>query len=257
MIKSILTYGVLIILMLVPYQSFAQQQTGSQIIHSRVPGMIKKRGLTPIRSMKKTKQLKLVIDLPLRNQTELNQLLHQIYNPTSPKFHHYLSHSEFISDFGPASGNYQAVKAFIKANGFNVTKTYPDKMLLDISGTVSTIEKVFHVHMEIYKRPGKTSTFFAPDAQPSVNLNTTISSIEGLNNYMIPKPAGNGIVNQVNSHFTKNYKKKNAKTLLTNSNYTGSFYGRDFRKAYVPGISLEGQGQKVGLLEFNHICPKR
>ena len=225
MMKSILKYTFIALFFLFASESFAQQQTGLQIVHSRIPQFIKKMGLTPIRQMDKTKQLKLVIGLPLRNQITLNNLMHELYNPTSPKFHHFLSHPEFISKFGPAAADYQAVIAFAKANGFNVTRTYSDNMILDISGSVSTIEKAFHIHMNMYKHLGESRDFFAPDAEPSINLSIPISSISGLNNYQIPRPAG--------YHIQKHSNIKSA--ALDGSGPYESYKGNDFRAAYARG----------------------
>src|SRR5215813_9657025 len=38
---------------------------------------------------------------------------------------------------------------------------------------------------------------------------------------------------------------------LTGSGPGGNYVGNDFRAAYVPGVSLTGSGQTVGLLEFD------
>jgi subtilase family serine protease len=47
--------------------------------------------------------LQFAIHLPLRNTTELARLLHDLYDPTSPSFHRYLTVSEFTERFGPTS----------------------------------------------------------------------------------------------------------------------------------------------------------
>lgn len=238
--KTFLRYLFVMLLLLSLSMSLAQQNLILQTIHSRIPGIVQRLGLVPIRQMDTTKQLELVIGLPLRNQLTLNKLLHEIYDPTSTQFHHFLTHSEFISDFGPSEQDYQAVIAFAKSNGFNVTRTYSDRMILDISGSVSTAEKILHVRMEIFKHPKENRDFFAPDAEPSINLSTPISSITGLSDYKIPQPVG---YNNKNSNIKP--------TAYDGTGPNGSYIGNDFRAAYAPGVTLTGQGQKVGILEFN------
>jgi Pro-kumamolisin, activation domain len=39
--------------------------------------------------------LKVALQLPLRNQAQLTQLLHDLYDPKSPRYHQYLSVSAF------------------------------------------------------------------------------------------------------------------------------------------------------------------
>ncbi len=44
--------------------------------------------------------LRLALQLPLRNQAELTQLLRDLYDPKNPNFHKYLSVTTFTERFG-------------------------------------------------------------------------------------------------------------------------------------------------------------
>src|SRR5579862_4697427 len=57
--------------------------------------------LKPIQAMDRSQHLNLAIGLPLRNREALNQVLRQIYDPTSPDYHHYLTPEQFTEQFGP------------------------------------------------------------------------------------------------------------------------------------------------------------
>ena len=87
--------------------------------------------------------LNLAIGLPLRNEQALDDLLQQIYDPASPNFRHYLTPEQFTEQFGPTEQDYQAVIDFAKANGLTVTGTHPNRVVLDVSGSVADIERVF------------------------------------------------------------------------------------------------------------------
>jgi len=114
-------------------------------------------------------------------------------------------------------------------------------VLLDVEGPVSTIEKTFHVAMRVYKHPKEARAFYAPDSDPSVDIAVAINNISGLDNYSLPHP---------------HYKFKAAVSKANVSGNSGSgpsgtYSGSDFRAAYVPGASMTGQGQTIGLLEFD------
>jgi subtilase family serine protease len=66
---------------------------------------------TPARSSSKPVQ-KLAITLPLRNQSELNDLLIRLSDRASPDYRKYLSVAEFTERFGPTETDYQAVVDF-------------------------------------------------------------------------------------------------------------------------------------------------
>ena len=144
--------------------------------------------LKPVGRLSASTRLDLAIGLPLRNQEALTNLLQQIYDPMSPEYHHYLAPGQFVEMFGPTEQDYQAVIAFAKLNGLTVTGTHPNRMLVDMSGSVADIERTFHVTMRIYSHPAEPRTFYAPDVEPSLDLSTPVLTISGLNNYIVPHP---------------------------------------------------------------------
>ena len=100
-----------------------------------------------------TNRLHLAIGLPLRNQGVLTDFLQQLYDPASPQFRHYLTTEQFTERFGPTTQDYEAVINFAKTHGLEMTRTHPNRVVLDVSGTVEDIEKAFHVAMHVYQHP--------------------------------------------------------------------------------------------------------
>jgi uncharacterized delta-60 repeat protein len=214
-------------------------QAAEQVLHGHVPAAAGR--LRPIGRLAEMNRLALALGLPLRNQVTLNNLLHEIYDPASPKYRHYLTPEEFTKQFGPTEQDYEAVIAFAKANGLKVAGTTPNRMLLDVEGSVGDIEKAFHVAMQVYQHPTEGRTFYAPDIEPSLDLAIPIADISGLNNYSLPHPRLKA---------TRFSEAKNAAT-NTGSGPSGTYMGNDFRAAYVPDTTLNGSGQIVGLLQFD------
>jgi hypothetical protein len=190
-----------------------------------------------------TNQLRLIIGLPLRNQETLTNLLHQIYDPSSPNYHHYLTPKEFTQRFGPTEKDYQAIIAFAKANGLTVTGTHSNRTLLDVNASVSDIEKALHTTMHAYRHPTEARTFYAPDSEPSLDLTLPVLAICGLDNYVVPRPM---IVRK-----DRATQANNATPAVGSAPDGVSYMGYDFRAAYVPGTTLTGSGQAVGLLQLD------
>jgi hypothetical protein len=192
-------------------------------------------------------KLNLAIGLPLRNQLALSNLLQALYDPASPQYHHYLSPEQFTKDFGPTTEDYQAVVDFAKTNGFAVTATHSDRMLLEVTAAVADIERAFQVSMRLYLHPSEKRSFYSPNLDPSVPKDLRISDISGLNNYLGPHPK---MVKR--RHLGRVGHGRLAKnTSMDGSGPYGNFIGSDFRAAYAPGVTLTGTGQIVGLLEFD------
>ena len=216
---------------------------GKQMLHEHVPPAIARFHLQAINRLPATNQLDLAIGLPLRNQDALNKLLAEIYDPASTNYHQYLTPEQFTAQFGPTEQDYQSLVNFAKTNGLTVTATYPNRVLLDVSGSAATVEKAFHVTLRVYQHPTENRTFYAPDTEPSIDFSVPILHVSGLDNFSIPQPASlkkNPLNNRVPGAVP-----------AAGSGPGNSFMGKDFRAAYAPGVTLDGSGQQVGLLEFD------
>jgi subtilase family serine protease len=185
-----------------------------------------------------TQELSLAIMLPLRNEAELDNLLHDLYDPLSPLRGHYLTVPEFTARFGPTQEDYDAVVAFAKGNGMTVTDLAPNRLTVEVTASVASVEKAFHVVLGSYQHPTENRTFYAPDREPTVDLNVSLWHIAGLDNFSIPRPLYRKAVAGVKSN-------------TTGSGTGGDFLGSDRRAAYYGGTALSGAGQSVGLFELD------
>ncbi len=208
---------------------FCPAAPGAQIVQRHLPAAVNQ--LQPLGRLPSTQRLNLTIGLPLRNQEALTNLLGQLYDSNSPQFHRYLTPAQFAQQFGPTESDYQSTIAFAKANGLTVTGTHPNRTLLDISGSVADIERVFHTTMRTYQHPAEARTFFAPDTDPSIDLAVPILSIQGLNNYSLPHP----MLHRVAASSVKGHGYDN-----TGTGPGGWYIGSDYRHAYAPGVTLTG-----------------
>ena len=220
---------------------------GTEVVtlNGHLPAAISALKLQPKGELPATNQLTLAIGLPLHNTQAMSNLLARIYDPSTTDYHQYLTPDQFISMFGPSEQDYASVSNFAKANGLTIVGQHRSRMLLDVSGKVSDIENAFHVKMHTYQHPTENRSFFAPDSDPSVPASLPILHISGLDNYSVPKqmlhPEPLNGASGASPH--------------TGSGPTGTYIGNDFRSAYVPGTTLTGTGQSVGLVEFDGFFP--
>jgi subtilase family serine protease len=199
--------------------------------------------LQPLDRLNGSTRLKLSINLPLHNREALTNLLDQLYDHASPLYHHYLAPEEFDARFGPTEQDYQAVIAWAVRSGFTVNARHPNRMLLEVSASVTDIERALQVTMRTYAHPTEPRTFFAPDTEPSAGVGIPILYIGGLDNFARPHP----------KNLRRSPLKVSAKPApqIIGTGPNGNLAGFDYRAAYAPGVPLTGTGQSVGLVEFD------
>ncbi len=188
-----------------------------------------------------TQTMSLVLTLPLRNQDELDQFLQDVYDPSSPSYRQFLTVEEFTAKFGPTQEDYDAVINFARENGLTVVGTSPNRLNVQVSGPVASVERALNVTMGVYQHPTESRTFYAPDREPTPSLTVSLWHISGLDNYSIPHPAG------LDKRPASSGAKSNA---TTGSGPSASFLGSDMRAAYYGATTLTGSGQSLGLLEY-------
>jgi subtilase family serine protease len=201
--------------------------------------------LTPLRPTNPANHLQLVFGLPLRNDAALTTLLHDLYNPASPQYRHFLTPQQFAAQFGPTEADYQAVITFAHSHGLIVTGVHTNRVIIDIDGSVSDVEKALHVTMHDYNHPSENRTFYAPDSEPTIDPGVPITDVRGLDDYSLPHPY----------LVPRPVARTSAPTPAAGSGTAGTYAGGDFRAAYVPGTTLTGTGQSIGLLEFDGYYP--
>jgi len=213
-----------------------------QVLGGHLVGAVSAFSLQPIGTLPGSTNLDFVIGLPLRNTDALADLLDQLYDPSKPQYHHWLTPDEFATQFGPTEQDYQGVVDFAKSSGFTITGTHPNRTLLDVRGSVTDIEKALGVKLRVYQHPSEAREFYAPDVEPSLDLTIPILHIGGLDNYVVPHPLSTLASPRSNG---------TSGVPSAGSGPSGTYRGDDFRAAYAPGVSLNGAGQVVGLVEFD------
>lgn len=228
----------LLFCLIVPASSYA---AGRQLLHGHRPEAV--NHATRIGRLESSKSLHLSLGLPLRNPDQLNSLLRDLYDPASPRYRRFLSPDAFNSAFAPTPADYDAVKAFVQSQGLTVIKTSPDRRMLEVAGSAASVERAFQVTLHEYRHPTEDRTFFAPDAEPSVDTGMPVADIWGLSDYPKPRP----LLRKGSPHAATPAATPNAGT-----GPSGTYRGYDFRNAYLPdATNLTGTGQVLALFQVD------
>jgi subtilase family serine protease len=212
----------------------------TKTLHGHVPKVVAQLPATG--SLPATNHLNLAIGLGLRDENGLDEFIAQLYDPSSPNYQKYLTPEQFTQKFGPTAADYEAVIAFARQSNMRVTARHANRLLLDVEASVADVQRAFQITLRTYHHPTEGREFYSPDAEPTVDAQLPLLDVSGLNNYILPHPKS--------LRSSSAAGEENA-IPRSGSAAGGAYVGKDFRAAYVPGVTLTGTGQIVGLLEFD------
>ncbi len=167
-------------------------------------------------------------------ERELEQLIDELTDQSSPNFHHWLTAKELGERFGLATQDLNAITRWLESHGFKVEVVYENGVLIDFSGTAGQVRAAFHTEIHNLDVKG-------------------VQHIANMSDPKIPAALAPAIVGVVSLHDFKphtNYKPR--------SNYTvgGGYF------LVVPGdlatiyninplfsASISGQGQTIVVIE--------
>jgi kumamolisin len=206
--------------------------------------------------------ISLAIGLNLRNTADLANYLREITDPHSPLYRHYLNSASFNALFGPLPQSEAAISSFLRSQGFTITATYPDHLIIDAVGTVAQVQRAFQVQINNY-RSTTGQLFFANANPPSLpaQLAPMVAVVSGLDNaiqyHRNPLAHGKATVRLGASSIASpgansaSISCPKPGSAMIPTSYTPSQIATayDFTKLYNAGFM--GEGQTVGLLELD------
>ncbi len=133
-----------------------------------------------------TGNMNVLVMFNFSNQDALNSLLNNLSNPVSPQYGHFLTASQFNSEFSPNSYVYSSAMNYFRQYGLAVKETFQNRLLLSLEGSSENFSKAFN---STIAATGAGESF-SPSSQPQLPqwLAGSVSNIIGLSSI---KPAIN------------------------------------------------------------------
>jgi subtilase family serine protease len=137
-------------------------------------------------SLPASQTLNMQVILAIRNRAALDKLIAEQQNPSSPKYHRWLTPKEFAAQFGPSQADVQRVSRWLQHQGFTIVSTDVRERTISFTGDVGQAASAFGVR--IASEDGVTFSNTNDPAVPA-DLALLIESINGLSNMIHAKPA--------------------------------------------------------------------
>lgn len=116
---------------------------------------------------------------------ELNQLAADQQNPSSARYHQWLTPEQYASSFGLNAGDLAQVRAWLQAKGLTVTDVARSQTFLRTSGTVAQIEQAFGTKIHTVSAEGQLHVANLTDPTLPSALASVVKTITGLNDFRL------------------------------------------------------------------------
>lgn len=127
--------------------------------------------------------LTLRFSMTAAQQAALTQLLIDQQNPSSPKYHKWLTPEQFGAQFGLSSADISKVSAWLTSQGFTITGVARSSTFITFTGTVAQAQKAFHTSIHNLSLDGEQHFSNTTDAALPPSIAGVVSTITGLNNF--------------------------------------------------------------------------
>jgi hypothetical protein len=120
-------------------------------------------------------------------QQALEKLIDRLHDSKSPQFHDWLTAQEFGERYGLAREDIHAITRWLKSHGFSVSTVYPNRFVIDFSGTAGQVHQTFHTEIHRLNVDGKEHIANMTDPRIPAALAPAVVGVVSLSDFM-PQP---------------------------------------------------------------------
>lgn len=125
--------------------------------------------------------MQLVLKRSAKRAAALDALVTAQHDPTSKKFHQWITPQQFGNRFGVSDADIAAVTSWLTSQGFTVNGVYANKMQIDFNGTAGTVKRAFHTQESRYTINNESHIANGSDISVPTALKDVVTGVAGLN----------------------------------------------------------------------------
>jgi hypothetical protein len=140
------------------------------------------------------------------DQSGFDRYLHDLYDPSSPLYRHFLTQTEIADRFGPFKSSYEKIERYLQGAGFRILERSKNRMTLTVRASRAHVERAFDVAMSDFEMRGMRFHANRNDPAVAAQLAPRFQSIIGLNNLARPQSVIKPVIDNLRDcSLNKNY----------------------------------------------------
>ena len=176
-------------------------------------------------------------------QAQLNQLLAEQQDPSSPNYHKWLTPTEFGLRFGPTDQDIADATSWLKRFGFRIDEVAKGRMWINFSGNVQPVERAFQTNIREFEVSGKMHHANATNPTIPRALTGLVQGVVSLHDF-VKHP--NSTVNQLPPDFTSG----TGANFLAPADFATIY---NLNPLYGAAPAIDGTGQTIAIVGRTNI----
>ena len=131
----------------------------------------------------------LVLEQTAEQSAALQQLLADQQNPSSPKYHRWLTPEEFADQFGASAADVAKIRAWVEDNGLTVTAVGRGRNYIAFQGNADQVQRLFGTEIHQFLVNGETHYANTADPQVPSAFQGVVRAVHGLNDFRFRPPS--------------------------------------------------------------------
>ncbi|MGA2418590.1 MAG: S53 family peptidase [Candidatus Acidiferrum sp.] len=127
-----------------------------------------------------TKSINVTVWLNLHNKAALDTMVEEMYDPSSPSYHHFLTMKEYTEQFAPSAKDMAQMHEFLAAHNMVVTSTDKANHFVVARTTVGDAQKAFNVQINRVMVNGVMHRMADSEATVSGAVAPLVATVQGL-----------------------------------------------------------------------------
>jgi hypothetical protein len=120
---------------------------------------------------------------PPELEKSLDDFISQLHDPSSQFYHRWITADEFGNRFGLADSDIAKITQWLQSHGFKINVVYPNRTLIDFSGTAGQVKEAFHTEIHFVVAQGMMHIANMSDPQIPAALQPAVVGIVSLHDF--------------------------------------------------------------------------
>lgn len=128
-----------------------------------------------------SKQITVTVWLKHHNEAAFHELVREMYDKSSPNYHHFLTLNQYHANFAPTSQEAALVRDYLTSHNMTISAGDKHNHYLSAQGRVADVQEAFKVQINRFKINGEIHRANLTEPKVNGSADSVVAAVQGLN----------------------------------------------------------------------------